>query len=257
MRISRVTLHAAGLAALVVTALFGAAAPASAAEPAPAAVAAWFAEQAPSVAGGVLAASAVDSEDEVSLPATGYTAGTPIRLYDWNPAFVSGGSDSVAVGTDVWVAGLLRDGAVVGTIAATQSASGTVGVTYVDDDVAAGTALVSGTVAGQVVQDPQLGGLVEVGSTAAATLTAEGLSEASSTAVDAVQGVDDLRSAVTIAHEPAVWDGSLDDEDTDGAAAGQTGEGAGGGLAAGAVLLLAALVAWWVVRRSSGVRRAA
>ncbi|HWS34716.1 MAG TPA: hypothetical protein VN408_18490 [Actinoplanes sp.] len=255
------SLRVAGLATLMTLGgLLGATGPALADEATPAPIVAWFAGQAPSVAGDVLAGAAVDSEEEITTPATGYTAGNPIRLYDWNPEFVSGASTDVAVTTDVWVAGLLHEGTVVGTIAATLTSTGEVAFDRLDNDVEAGTALISGTIAGEVVHDSQLGGLIEVGTTIPAAETVTGLSTTAATAAASVQSVDDLRVVVNNAADVEEWDGALDDgSETDGGVTGvinadMTGDDQGSPVAGPVVLVLAVLVGWFVVRRSGGRR---
>ncbi|GAA0467579.1 hypothetical protein Aca07nite_70890 [Actinoplanes capillaceus] len=236
------TLRAAGLAtvaALSITQL-GLSSAAHADEgAAPAAITAWFSGSAPATAATVLGSGATeigeaDGTSAADRPASAYRTGIPVRLHDWNPAFVAGDTTTAVVGTSEWVAPLYRDGAVVGTIAATLDASGDVRMSYVDDDQTAGAALASGAVSGDVVQDPQLGGLVEV----AGGGRANGLSAVTHTRVD-TGAVAELRDLVTEAHDPDSWA-----PDVAGSGSGSEGAGAGsgqivfGGLVAAAVLVL-------------------
>jgi hypothetical protein len=142
------------------------------------------------------------STDAVGLgaaePSDSYTADAPVRLHSWNEDFVAGDASEIVVADDQWVAALHHDGNVVGTIAAALSPAAQVTMSYIDDDVAAGTALASGDVSGNVVQDPRMGGLVEV----LPDGTAEGLSAVAAAEVDSVDQATELREAVLDAHDP-------------------------------------------------------
>ena len=233
--------YTAGLAVAVTISvgLFGA--PAAADDgtgAAPAAIVDWFSHDAPQVAGEVLSTDAVGLG--ATEPADSYTADAPVRLHSWNEDFVAGDSSEIVVADDQWVAALHHNGDVVGTIAATLSPAGQVTMSYIDDDVAAGTALTSGDVAGMVVQDPRMGGLVEVLPDGAA----EGLSAVAATEVDSVDQATELREAVLDAHDPGTWDTSVD-------GAGAVGEThRGGQLGVGLAVVLAGLLLWFVGRRT-------
>lgn len=205
---------------------------------APAAIVDWFSHNASQVASDVLSTDAVGLG--AAEPADSYTAGTPVRLHGWNEDFVTGDSSEIVVADDQWVAALRHNGDVVGTIAATLSPTGQVTMSYVDDDVAAGTALTSGDVSGKVVQDPRMGGLVEVLPNGAA----EGLSTVAATEVDSVDQATELREAVLEAHDPGTWDTSVDG----GGAVGETHRG--GQLGIGLAVVLAGLLLWFVGRRT-------
>ncbi|GIF63194.1 hypothetical protein Ais01nite_12290 [Asanoa ishikariensis] len=204
-------LRAAGLALSVAAGLTLLASPALA-EPgdaaAPTEVGAWFAQDAPRVAGDVLGRPAANLAIEAGpgaiqpgKPVNGYRAGTPVRLHTWNDAFVEGGAGQPVVASDEWVAPLYQSGVVVGTIAAAVSATGQVSMTYVDDDAVGGRALASGMVSGQVVQDARVGGLVDVRSDG----SAQGLSKVAAGKLPAIRGKGDLHKAVAAAHAPGNW----------------------------------------------------
>ncbi|SNT64487.1 hypothetical protein SAMN05421812_11757 [Asanoa hainanensis] len=204
-------LRAAGLAVSVAAGLTLLASPALAAPndgAAPAAVGAWFAQDAPKVAGDVLGRPAANLAIEAGpggiqpgKPVAGYRAGTPVRLHTWNDTFVAGGAGEPAVASDEWVAPLYQSGVVVGTIAAAVSATGQVSMTYLDDDAVGGRALAAGTLSGRVVQDPRVGGLVVVRPDG----SAQGLSNVAAGKLPSIQGKGDLRKAVTAAHAPGNW----------------------------------------------------
>jgi hypothetical protein len=245
MMLKNVT-RAFGVAVAVLIGVGLTAAPASA-EPEsgqpPAAVTTWFAQDAPRVAGEVLGTGAVGLDPAAAD--TGYTVAKPVRLYDWNPEFLAGSSDTAALATDEWVAALSRNGTVVGTIAAKVVAPDSVAFSYADDDIPAGTALTSG-VAGKVVQDPRLGGLVEVDSPRGS----KGLSNATASKVDAAAGAADLRKTVLAAHDRINWDSTVD-----GGAA-TTEAGNSGPLTGSGVVLAAIALLWLALRRTPSGRRA-
>ncbi|MBD7918634.1 hypothetical protein H9657_10155 [Cellulomonas sp. Sa3CUA2] len=207
----------------------GGASPA-AAQDAPEAVTTWFAQEAPAVAGDVLQGRAVDIAD-ASSPASTFTVGDPVALHRWSDGFVDGESVEPLVASGEWVAPLSRDGVVVGTIAATESA-GAVAFAYVDDDAQAGRALTQAPT-GDVVQDPQLGGLVEVGQDG----DVDALSRAAAAPLAGVEDATDLQSAVEAAHDPGIQTLAAD-----GAAGGPAG-GVGAREATGLVLLVAGAAA--------------
>jgi len=201
-------LRTAGLALSVAAGLTLLATPALADDgAAPAAVGAWFAQDAPKVAGDVLGRPAANLAIEAGpgaiqpgKPVDGYRAGTAVRLHTWNDAFVAGGASQPAVASDEWVAPLYQSGVVVGTIAADVSATGRVAMTYLDDDVAGGTALAAG-LSGRVIQDARVGGLVVV----RADGSAQGLSKVAAAKLPSIRGPGDLRKAVAAAHAPGNW----------------------------------------------------
>ncbi len=210
----------------------------------PAAVTTWFAKDAPRIAGEVLGTGAVGLDPAAA--GTGYTVAKPVRLYDWNPAFLAGSSDTAALATDEWVAALSRNGTVVGTIAAKVIAPDSVVFSYADDDAAAGTALTSG-VAGKVVQDPRLGGLVEVDSPRGS----KGLSNATAAKVNPAAGPADLRKTVRAAHDRINWDSTVDGGAATTETTGNSGLLIGSGVVVAAIALL-----WLALRRTPAGRRA-
>lgn len=169
----------------------------AAAQDAPPAVASWFADDAAAVAADVLGAGAVDITDGAARTGV-YSVGDPVPLHRWDEGFVEGEPVDPVAFDGEWVAPLSRDGVVVGTIAAVESA-GTVRFSYLDDDASAGAVLRDG-VEGDVLQDAQLGGLVEV--------TEGGQVDAVSRAADdhltAVADEDALQDLVQGAHDPGV-----------------------------------------------------
>lgn len=165
----------------------------------PPAVAQWFVQDAPRVAGDVLGQDAVNLGP--GQPVGTYAAGSPVRLHDWNPQFVAGTSSQVAVPSDEWVAALYRNGTVVGTIAATSSPAGQIALSYLDDDAAAGQALASGARLGDVVQDLRMGGLLEV----APNGVAKGLSAVAASRLTTGGSVTALQKTVRDAHDSKAW----------------------------------------------------
>lgn len=215
----------------------------------PPTIANWFTQEAPRVAGGVLGAGAVGAGPR--LAATGYTVGSPVQLHNWDPSFLAGTANQVVVASDEWVTTLYRNGAVVGTIAATVSPAGRVAMSYVDDDVVAGRALAAGAVSGKVVHDSRMGGLLQVKPNGAA----QGLSAVAASTVTSVDDTTELRAAVGKAHDRNSWDNSAD-----GAAVGG-GVGAGDrrdgtAFLTGLAVALAGLVLLLVWRRTAARRRA-
>ncbi len=208
--------------AALILAWFAGTSPA-AAQDVPEPVVTWFAQQAPTVAGDVLGGRAVDITAQAP-PSGVFTVGDPVALHRWSDGFVEGESVEPAVATGEWVAPLYRDGVVVGTIAATDSA-GAVTFTYLDDDTAAGLALTQDP-AGDVVHDPQLGGLVEVGEDG----DVDALSRAVAAPLAGVHDAADLQSALQAAHDPGAQTLAAD------GAAGGPADGAGVREAVGLVL---------------------
>ncbi|MEV4538687.1 hypothetical protein AB0J82_33400 [Asanoa sp. NPDC049518] len=213
---------------------------------APTAVGAWFAQDAPRVAGDVLGRPAANLAVEAGpgavqpgKPVAGYRAGTPVRLHIWNEAFVAGAAGQPVVASDEWVAPLYQSGVVVGTIAAAVSSTGQVAMTYVDDDAVGGRALA--TASGRVVQDARVGGLVVVRPDG----SAQGLSRMAAGKLPSIRGPGDLRKSVAAAHDPGNW---LPTGTETGA--GPTQEPTGTQpLVLALMVVLSGMVLWFVVRR--------
>ncbi|WP_162906974.1 hypothetical protein [Allorhizocola rhizosphaerae] len=215
--------------------------PASASPSAPQPIVSWFAYDAGQVASDVLETRSVGLD--ASRSGGVYTAGAPVHLHNWNPAFVAGTSAETVVARDEWVAALYRDGQVVGTIAAVFTPDGKVAFAYADDDVTAGKALVTGEGTGKVVADPRMGGLVEVTPDGKAS----GLSAVAAAMVERLNAGNDLRAAVRKAHQPSPMD--LDSAE---GGSGVPAESRGATpLGFGLALALAGLVLWLAWRRPS------
>ncbi|GIG39191.1 hypothetical protein [Cellulomonas phragmiteti] len=168
----------------------------AAAQEVPPAVATWFAQDAPAVAADVLGGS-VDIAARAARAGV-YSVGEPVPLHRWSEGFVEGESVDPVAFDGEWVAPLVRDGAVVGTIAAVESA-GEVRFSYLDDDASAGAVLSEG-VEGDVLQDPQLGGLLEV----AEGGDVEAVSRSAVTFLTDVADEAGLQAMVQEAHDPGV-----------------------------------------------------
>lgn len=125
-------------------------------------VASWFRNKAARSARDALVTGATDIAGTPGNPAQKFAAGAPLPLYEWSPAFLSDGTGEPAAFAHLWVAPLMVDHEVAGTIAATDTPSGGIKFAYVDDDSAAGRALGS-KLDGRLVNDPEVGGLVLLG----------------------------------------------------------------------------------------------
>ncbi len=215
--------------------------------PLPPDVETWFEETAPTFARDVL----VDATG-VDAPSTGgaYTVGEPLPLYDWAESFEERGTGALVETSGEWVAPLYLNGGVVGTIAAART-DGHIEFSYLDDDAAAGRALLA-VPEGRLVQDPQLGGLLAVESDGDAT----GLSRVAESTLANVGSTRELSAALDEAHARSArsdLDGSAGAGSADVTSAASTATPDAGQMwriLLGAALAAAGVVVLVAVRRS-------
>lgn len=187
----------ASVAALTVGLLAAAQAPAAASD-VPADVAAWFEQDAARVASEVLGSG--DSLGTYGLSASAsFEVGAPVQLHTWTEVYLESGTGAPAVSVQEWVAPMTRGGRVVGTIAATRAADGTVAFLYVDDDAPGGQGLAAGGF-DKVVHDDAAGGLIALGDG-----SAHGLSKAAQEKIGNLETPAKVRAAVIESHDPKNW----------------------------------------------------